>query len=66
MDIMQHKEMETDMTLKIIGEPGSGKTKQLMEICAKEKATFVCRKPEAMEVKAHFFKNPNTMEKTYI
>ena len=41
--------------IKIIGEPGSGKTKQLMERCQLENATFVCKNPEAMRVKAHSY-----------
>lgn len=38
--------------VKIIREPGSGKTKEIMGLCAAEGATFVCRNPEAMLVKA--------------
>lgn len=41
--------------IKIIGEPGSGKTKQLMKLCFNENATFVCKNPEAMMVKAHAY-----------
>ena len=41
--------------IKIIGEPGSGKTKQLMKLCFNEKATFVCKNPESMMVKAHAY-----------
>lgn len=40
---------------KIIGEPGSGKTKQLMALCQDENATLVCKNPEAMLVKAHAY-----------
>ena len=43
------------MTKKVIGEPGSGKTKKIMELCANEKASFVCKNPEAMRVKAHAY-----------
>jgi len=38
--------------IKIIREPGSGKTKDIMKMCEKENATFICRNPEAMLVKA--------------
>jgi len=41
--------------IKIIGEPGSGKTRQLMTLCQKEGATLVCKNPEAMYVKAHAY-----------
>jgi len=41
--------------IKIIGEPGSGKTKQLMKMCFDEGATFVCKNPEAKTVKAHAY-----------
>lgn len=40
---------------KIIGEPGSGKTKKLMALCQQENATLVCKNPEAMLVKAHAY-----------
>jgi len=40
---------------KIIDEPGSGKTKKLMKRCYDEKAVFVCKNPEAMEVKAYAY-----------
>lgn len=40
---------------KIIREPGSGKTKDLMMLCAESGATLVCRNPEAMLVKAHAY-----------
>ena len=41
--------------IKIIGEPGSGKTKQLMSALRTKNATFVCKNPEAMIVKAHAY-----------
>lgn len=41
--------------IKIMGEPGSGKTRKIMERCFSEKAAFVCKNPEAMEVKAHSY-----------
>jgi hypothetical protein len=41
--------------VKIIGEPGSGKTKKLMALCQQESATLVCRNPEAMLVKARAY-----------
>lgn len=37
---------------RIIGERGSGKTKQLMEYARKEDAIFVCYNPYAMHQKA--------------
>jgi hypothetical protein len=40
---------------KIIREPGSGKTKDLMMLCAENGATLVCKNPEAMLVKAHAY-----------
>jgi hypothetical protein len=40
---------------KIIREPGSGKTRDLMTLCAENGATLVCRNPEAMLVKAHAY-----------
>ena len=40
------------MTTKIIREPGSGKTKELMILCLRDKATLVCANPDAMYVKA--------------
>ena len=40
---------------KIIREPGSGKTKDLMILCAESGATLVCKNPEAMLVKAHAY-----------
>lgn len=40
---------------KIVGEPGSGKTKTLMAYCQDEDAAFVCKNPEAMMVKAHAY-----------
>ena len=43
------------MIKKIIREPGSGKTREIMGLCAAENAYFVCKKPEAMEVKAHAY-----------
>lgn len=43
------------MIKKIIREPGSGKTRDIMKMCAEEGATFVCKNPEAMEVKAHAY-----------
>lgn len=52
--------------IKIIGAPGSGKTKQLMAMCAEENATLVCKNPEAMVVKAHAYgyKNINIISYT--
>ena len=41
--------------IKVIGEPGSGKTKKLMEYCQQENANFACKNPEAMRVKAHAY-----------
>ena len=41
--------------IKIVREPGSGKTKEIMSLCAEENATFVCKNPEAMTVKAHAY-----------
>lgn len=41
--------------IKIIGEPGSGKTKKLIAMCQNENATLVCNNPEAMLVKAHSY-----------
>ena len=41
--------------IKVIGEPGSGKTKKLMAMCQSENATLVCKNPEAMMVKAHSY-----------
>lgn len=41
--------------IKIVGEPGSGKTRKLMTLCQEEGATFVCKNPEAMVVKAHAY-----------
>ncbi len=41
--------------VKIIGPAGSGKTKKIMELCEKDNATFVCKNPEAMRVKAHAY-----------
>ena len=38
--------------IKVIREPGSGKTKEIMGMCDAEDATFICRNPEAMLVKA--------------
>ena len=41
--------------VKIIGPAGSGKTKKIMELCEKNKAIFVCKNPEAMQVKAYAY-----------
>ncbi len=38
--------------IKVIRESGSGKKKEIMGMCAAEDATFICRNPEAMLVKA--------------
>lgn len=40
---------------KIIREPGSGKTRELMALCTETGATFVCKNPEGMLVKAHAY-----------
>ena len=40
---------------KIVREPGSGKTKEIMEYCANENATLVCKNPDAMRVKVHSY-----------
>jgi hypothetical protein len=40
---------------KLIANPGSGKTRLLMERCVDENATFVCKNPEAMLVKAYSY-----------
>ena len=42
-------------TKKIISRPGTGKTRLIMEHCVEEGATFVCRNPEAMRVKAYAY-----------
>lgn len=41
--------------IKIIDRPSSGKTKKLIEYCAKENAALVCGNPDAMMVKAHSY-----------
>lgn len=46
-------------TKKIIREPGTGKTKELMQMCANEGATLVCANPEAMYVKADAYNLPD-------
>lgn len=43
------------MTKKIIREPSTGKTKELIDICAKEGAILACKNPEAMRVKAYAY-----------
>lgn len=40
---------------KIIREPGSGKTKELMALAQADGAYFVCKNPEAMMVKAEAY-----------
>ena len=40
---------------KIVREPGSGKTKEIMKLCQEENAIFVCKNPEAMRVKAYSY-----------
>lgn len=41
--------------IKIIGEPGSGKTKKLMEYCQEENVPLACKNPDAMRVKARAY-----------
>lgn len=40
---------------KIIREPGSGKTRDLMALCAENNATLVCKNPEGMLVKSRAY-----------